>query len=221
MSRIAALFMASLVAVGSAYAEGKDIDKVNGAIVASAGESYGKLDTVNGAIRIEEGVSADSAETVNGSITVAAKAHVGSLEAVNGGIRIGEGAVIARGVETVNGGITLASDAAVGGTLETVNGSIRLDHAVAGAIKTVNGDIVLGNGSLVRGNILIDQSHSWSLFSFGKPRVPKVVIGASSKVEGELVFKREVELWVHDSATVGKVTGATAKAYSGEQPPEE
>lgn len=221
MSRIAALLMVSLVAVGSAHAEGKDIDKVNGAIVASAGESYGKLETVNGAIRIEEGVSADSAETVNGSITVAARARVGSLEAVNGSIRIAEDAVIARGVETVNGSITLASGASAGATLETVNGGIRLDHAVAGAIQTVNGDIVLGNGSVVHGGIIIEQSHSWSLFSFGKPRVPKVVIGANSKVEGEMVFKREVELWVHDSASVGKITGATAKAFSGEQPPAE
>src|SRR3546814_2749382 len=87
MSRIAALLMVSLVAVGSAHAEGKDIDKVNGAIVASAGESYGKLETVNGAIRIAEGVDADSAETVNGRITVAAKARVGSMDAVNGSIR--------------------------------------------------------------------------------------------------------------------------------------
>lgn len=221
MSRISVIVMLSLFTFASAHAEGKDIDKVNGAIVASAGETYGKLETVNGAIRIEEGVSADSAETVNGSITVAAKVHVGSLEAVNGSIRIGEDAVIARGVETVNGGITLASGAAVGGTLETVNGSIRLEHALAGAIKTVNGDIVLSNASVVHGDITIDQSHSWSLFSFGKPRVPKVVVGAHSKVEGEMVFKREVELWVHDSATVGKITGATAKAYSGEQPPEE
>ncbi|PIQ37502.1 MAG: hypothetical protein COW59_06915 [Lysobacterales bacterium CG17_big_fil_post_rev_8_21_14_2_50_64_11] len=221
MFRSALLCMGLLVAVGVVHAEGKDIDKVNGAIVASAGESYGSLETVNGAIRIEDGVSADSAETVNGSITVGSKARVGHLEAVNGGIRIATDAVIDGYVETVNGSITLASGASVTGRAETVNGAIRLDHAVAGAIKTVNGDIVLGNGSLVRGDIMIEQSHSWSLFSFGKPRVPKVVIGANSKVEGELVFKREVELWVHDSATVGKVTGATAKAYSGEQPPAE
>jgi DUF4097 and DUF4098 domain-containing protein YvlB len=221
MSRIAIALAVALFASASVHAEGKDIDKVNGAIVAAAGETYGSLDTVNGAIRIEDGVSADSAETVNGSITVGAKAQVGYLEAVNGGIRIGTEAAIGRYVETVNGSITLADGASIAGRAETVNGGIHLDHAEAGAIKTVNGDIVVGNGSVVHGDILIDQSHSWSLFSFGKPRVPKVVIGANSKVEGEMVFKREVELWVHDSATVGKITGATAKAYSGEQPPEE
>lgn len=221
MSRIAALWMASLLAIGSAHAEGKDIDKVNGAIVASAGESYGSLETVNGAIRIEDGVSADSAETVNGSIAVGAKARVGHLETVNGAMRIGSDAVIDRHAETVNGSITLSDGARVAGRAETVNGAIRLDHAQAGAIKTVNGDIVLGNGSVVHGDISIDQSHSWSLFSWGKPRLPTVVIGANSKVEGEMVFKREVELWVHDSASVGKITGATAKAFSGAQPPEE
>jgi hypothetical protein len=37
-------------------------------------------------------------------------------------------------------------------------------------------------------------------------------------VEGTLDFEREVELFVHDSARIGKVSGATAKKFSGATP---
>jgi hypothetical protein len=35
------------------------------------------------------------------------------------------------------------------------------------------------------------------------------------------VFEREVKLFVHDSARIGRVTGATAVRYSGERPPQD
>ena len=38
-------------------------------------------------------------------------------------------------------------------------------------------------------------------------------------VEGPLVFEREVKLYVHSSARIGHVTGATAVSYSGAQAP--
>ena len=37
---------------------GRDIDKVNGSITASAGEAYGDLSTVNGGIDLESGARA-------------------------------------------------------------------------------------------------------------------------------------------------------------------
>lgn len=218
MSRNAFVLALALFASANLHAAGTNIDKVNGAISAEAGTTYGTLSTVNGSIRIEDGVSADSAETVNGSITVGDNAQVGGLETVNGGVRLGSQVSVGEGVETVNGSVTLNRGSRVGGTVETVNGAIRLDQAEVGRIETVNGDIDVGADSVVHNGILVEKTHGWNLF--GRSRVPRVTIGANARVDGELVFKREVELLVHPSATIGKVIGATAKPYGGEQLPE-
>jgi hypothetical protein len=45
------------------------------------------------------------------------------------------------------------------------------------------------------------------------------VIGPDSEVVGAIVFKREVELFVHESARIGRVDGAEAKRYSGSELP--
>jgi len=45
-----------------------------------------------------------------------------------------------------------------------------------------------------------------------------VVIGPNAVVDGELRFEREVELFVHPSAKIGKVIGATAKPYTDTLP---
>ena len=42
-----------------------------------------------------------------------------------------------------------------------------------------------------------------------------MIIGPNARVDGPLVFEREVELYVHDSAKIGPVTGATAVRYDG------
>jgi hypothetical protein len=68
----------------------------------------------------------------------------------------------------------------------------------------------------VAGGIKVEKPSGWS---WGKQRPPRVVIGPNSVVEGELVFEREVELFVHATATVGKITGATATRYEGASPP--
>jgi hypothetical protein len=53
----------------------------------------------------------------------------------------------------------------------------------------------------------------------GKRQPPRIVIGPNAVVEGALVFEREVTLYVHDSARIGKVTGATAVRFSTPTPP--
>jgi hypothetical protein len=40
-------------------------------------------------------------------------------------------------------------------------------------------------------------------------------------VDGPLVFEREVKLYVHDSARIGQVSGATVVHYSGDRPPQD
>ena len=124
-------------------------------------------------------------------------------------------------VETVNGGIKLDEQAGVGGNAETVNGAISLIAAeVGGKIITTNGDITLARGATVRGGILVEkpQGNWWNNSNNRKPRV---VIGANSQVHGPLVFEREVELFVHSTAKIGQVTGATAQPFTDTLPPRE
>jgi hypothetical protein len=51
--------------------------------------------------------------------------------------------------------------------------------------------------------------------------VPRVVIGAGSVVAGSLVFEHEVELFVHTTAKIGPVTGATARPFTNDLPARE
>lgn len=237
VSKLASLITLSLALAGGPVLAEQNIDKVFGGITAEAGQQYGSLESVNGGITIRKGATVRSAETVNGGISIDDDARVGSAEAVNGGISLGTGAS-ARSVETVNGGIRLDSRARVEHDVETVNGGIKLDEQsgvggnaetvngaisliaaeVGGKIITTNGDITLARGATVRGGILVEkpQGNWWNNSDNRKPRV---VIGANSTVGGTLVFEREVELFVHSTAKIGTVTGATAQPFTDTLPP--
>ncbi|MBS0589167.1 MAG: hypothetical protein JSR65_00840 [Proteobacteria bacterium] len=205
--------------IAPAFAGGQgDIDKVNGAITVDDGSNAGKLTTVNGSIRLGANAHAKRAETVNGGIHLGAGSALDAAESVNGGIKLGDNAKVASTVDVVNGSITLGRGADIGGKASNVNGNIQLDAAhVGGGIDTVNGDITIGANSRVEGGILVEENRSW--FNFGS-RKPRIVIGPHAVVQGTLKFKREVELWVSDSATIGPIEGATAQKFSGEQPPQ-
>jgi DUF4097 and DUF4098 domain-containing protein YvlB len=215
------LALAALLCAGPVLAQ-QEISKVNGSIVAQAGRPYGDVDTVNGSITIESGASVKDAETVNGSIRAADDIHADTLSTVNGSIRLGERATVRKAVETVNGSIFIGQGGRVGEGVETVNGAIGLvDVDVEGGIATVSGDITVGVGSHVRGGIRIEKpSANWFPVQVNK-RKPKIVIGPDAVVEGDLVFEREVVLYVHETARVGKITGATPVAYNTPQSPQE
>lgn len=199
--------------------EGGDISRVNGGVSAEAGHRYRDLETVNGGIKVHEGASARNLETVNGGISLEDDAQINGAEAVNGGIRAGERVKVARGVETVNGGITFGFNSRIGSDVATVNGGITVKQTeVGGQVRTVNGDIIIGARSLVRGGILVEKPRG---ISFGKLRVPRVVIGPNAVVNGSLRFDRKVELFVHTTAKIGTVTGATAQPYTDTLPPRE
>jgi hypothetical protein len=68
----------------------------------------------------------------------------------------------------------------------------------------------------VVGGIKVDKPSGWS---WGKQRPPRIVIGPDSEVGGELVFEREVELYVHSSAKTGAIRGAEAIRYDTPTPP--
>jgi len=127
----------------------------------------------------------------------------GAIKTVNGGIFVDRGGQVQRGIETVNGAIGV------------------VDTDLGGGIETVNGDITVGVGSHVMGGIRVEKpGKSWGV-RLGKPKVPRVVIGPNAVVEGALVFEREVTLYVHQSARIGAVSGATAQRYNSASPPKD
>lgn len=202
----------------SAPAFGQDHSKVNGSIKVEDGGQAGDLDTVNGSIKVGKNARAGEAETVNGSIKVYDGASVEDLSTVNGSIKVGRQVTVAGDVETVNGGVFIDQGGNLGGGIETVNGAIGLvDTDVAEGIATVNGDLTVGVGSHVRGGIHYEEpGQQWISF---KRRNPRVVIAQDARVDGPLVFEHEVSLYVHDSATIGPVSGAEAVRYSGTRAP--
>ena len=206
----------SLVLAFGASARGIDVDKVNGSIPIENDQQAGDLSTVNGSIRVDTGGSATKVSTVNGGIELGDRVAVDAVETVNGGIDLGQGARVARTVEAVNGHIALAQGAEITGKASNVNGRITLDAAhVGGGIETISGDIEVGANSRVEGGILVEKPHG---FSWGKNKNPRIVIGPHAVVDGTLDFRREVDLYVSDSAKVGTITGATANKFSGDHP---
>lgn len=213
-----ALLLTLALATTPALAQ-QDVSTVNGSVSADAGQAYGDLETANGSVSIAAGATVEDASTVNGSITVGDKAQAASLETVNGAIRIGKDVQVRKDVETVNGSIFTDRGTTIGGNVDTVNGAIGLvGTQLAGGIETVNGDITVGIGSHVKGGIKVEKPRGWSI----KPRRdPRIIIGPNAVVEGPLVFERPVTLYVHTSARIGAVTGATAKPFSTDTAPTE
>ena len=224
--RTLAMALSLALAAGAAFAsdgDGKDIDKVNGAITAQTGQSYRDLSTVNGGISLEDGASVRDAETVNGGIKAGDKVAARGLETVNGGVRVGRQARLSGGINTVNGSIFVDRGGEIGKGVETVNGAIGLVGTdVAGDIETVNGDITVGIDSHVRGGIKVTRPTSnWMPINFGNKRIPRIIIGPKAAVDGDLVFEREVALYVHKTARIGKVTGAKPISYDTARAPSE
>ncbi|MFC3715994.1 hypothetical protein ACFONC_07515 [Luteimonas soli] len=224
LPRLPLAFALSLLLASGAVAaapDGADIDKVNGSITAESGQVYGDLDTVNGSIRLEDGAHAKDAETVNGSVKAGNDIEAEDVGTVNGEIHIGERARIGGRIETVNGGVFVGRGGNVAKGIETVNGAIGIVATeLGGSIVTVNGDITVGVDSHVRGGLKVHKQNStWLPIQFGSNRKPRIVIGPNAVVEGDLVFEREVTLYVHSSARIGKVIGATPVAFDTPRAP--
>jgi len=198
----------------------EDIDKVNGAISVSAGQSFGDLSTVNGSIEVGADGRAAAVSTVNGAVTLGQAAQVRSVEVVNGSVRLGRDARVERDTETVNGSIFADHGSRIGGDVTTVNGSIGLVAThLEGNVETVNGDITVGIGSRVQGGIRVHASSSW--FQITPKRKLRIVIGPNAVVEGASRFDRDVVLYVHSSARMGPVTGAQARSFDTPTAPQD
>jgi DUF4097 and DUF4098 domain-containing protein YvlB len=229
---LAMLIQAPLVA-------GESISKVNGAVNAEAGKVYDELSTVNGSVNIAAGARTQEASAVNGSINLESKAQadevstvngsidgqndlvLGSVETVNGAITIGQRAVVNKYIESVNGAIRIDFLSQIKGDVSTVNGGITLRQTTMdGSIETVNGDITIGAKSHIKGGIIVKKPNNsgWNM-SWGKPRVPRIIIGPNAVVQGDIVLERKVELYVHSSAKIGTVTGGNPMSYTDKVPP--
>lgn len=195
---------------------------VNGSITVGKGAVInGSLETVNGSIRIAEDVTLKDAETVNGTIRIGSGSSTADVSSVNGSIRLGENVSVGGEVEVVNGRISLDSGTKVAEGVSNVNGEITLTGAeVAGNLSTVNGDVSLHDGSTLHGDLVVEKPGGWN-WSDNK-RKPRIIIGPNSRVLGNIILEREVELFISDSAEVGGVTGemslSDAVRFSGSRP---
>ena len=70
---------------------------------------------------------------------------------------------------------------------------------------------------MVEGKVVIRKPKCWGL-CWGNDRPTRIVIGASASVIGEIRIEREAELWVHETARIGRVSGAQVQRFSGERP---
>lgn len=206
-----------------AGATADEASSVNGSI--TIGESAivsGEVSTVNGNIRVEENATVHAVSTVNGSLRVSAGAHSAHLSTVNGSVRVEENAMIDGGIEAVNGAIEVHRGSTVAADVGNVNGKMELDGCeVGGSLSTVNGDVLLDNGAILRGDLIVDKPGGWG-WSMKKRQLPEVIIGPGARVLGTVRLEREVKLFISDSAEVGgvqgKMTMADAVRFSGARP---
>jgi len=198
----------------------KDLVSINGGVSVGSDAHVGDLESVNGSIRVGDNSQVGQVSNVNGSTSLNPGARAEGIQSVNGSITA-DAVTVDGDVRSVNGGIRLEDDTSVGGDVRSVNGTMRLTQTtVTGSVITYNGDIVLYEGTRVKGDIRVDDS--WD-FDLGDVKInvsrPTIVVHAGAVVEGKLDFKREVELWVHESVEIGEVSGAEISHFSGDNPP--
>ena len=196
---------------------------VNGSISVGEGSVVtGTLQTVNGKIRVDDNSTIEDASTVNGRLSISDDVKSHNLETVNGSVSVGENSTVAGDVETVNGGIRLERGSEVAKGVSNINGDIVLVASeVGGNVSTVKGDVDLSDGSIVKGDLIVEKPGKWS-FGNSNNRMPEIVIGPGSEVRGTIRLEREVKLYISESAKVGGVEGemsmSDAVRFSGQHP---
>ena len=77
--------------------------------------------------------------------------------------------------------------------------------------------VALAGNTRIAGDLVIRKSTCWG-WCWSSDEPTRVVIGASASVDGEIRIEHATELWVHDNARIGRVSGAEVKRFSGERP---
>jgi hypothetical protein len=194
-----------------------DLKSVNGRIEVGDGLKVGNVKTTNGRISLGEAVIAGTVRTTNGRIAVGDGSEVEDIRTTNGSIQV-QGVNVDGDIRTTNGSIKASDNTKVEGHVITSNGGIYLDHTTVGNdVRLRNGSVNLSD-SLVKGDIIIEEDNSWSLFSWGNNKKPRVIIGPNSEVKGSVIARQDIELYIHESAKVGSIEGAEAEYYSGDRP---
>lgn len=142
--------------------------------------------------------------TVNKSLEVEPGTVVKDVKTVNGSSEVGDGGR-AEEVSTVNGSIRLGNQVGTR-SIETVNGAIRASDAltVADDIETVNRNIEIGTGAAIGGSLAT---------------VNGSIRASQGEVRGRIVIENpDTRLYVHETARVGAVEGATAQPFQAEAP---
>ncbi|MDJ0699255.1 MAG: hypothetical protein QNJ07_05315 [Woeseiaceae bacterium] len=229
---VVALFLALPVCAASVnksikVSPGSESDgetSVNGSITIGAGAVVtGAVKTVNGSISIDDDAKVEKASTVNGSVRIGDRVTSRSLSTVNGTIRMGQNCEVDGHIETVNGRIAMKSGSSVMDDVENVNGDFEIvASTIGGDLSTVNGDVLLDDGAVLKGDLIVEKPSGWGWGKKEKKRKPRIVIGPGSRVEGVIDLEREVELFISESAEVGDVRGeltmADAVRFSGKRP---
>ena len=195
---------------------------VNGSItIGRSAIVNGNLETVNGSITVQDAATIRDAETVIGSVRLGAGVMAEDVSSVNGTIRLGENVSLDGGISVVNGKIEAGRGSRIARSVENVNGEMQIEGTeIGGDLTTVNGDIWLTEGTLLRGDLVVEKPGGWG---WGRDRrKPRIVIGEGVRVLGEIRLEREVELYVSDTATVAGVSGKMslddAIRFSGPRP---
>ncbi len=204
---LAMLLGSYLYSSSAEAADMRNISKVNGGIRVSVEEQVGNISSVNGGIDLARGSQADRLDTVNGGIDLDDQVVITRAETVNGGIRVNRDVRVNGSLSTVNGGIRTGAGTVIENHVRTVNGKITLrDTHVGENVQTSNGDILLTDGSVVEGDIVVKGRRSWisRWFNFNH-RPSSITIDADSSVQGDIHLYRKVHLDIEDGAQVGDI----------------
>lgn len=192
-------------------AEGSDLNslsRINGRIEVESNQNIGNISAINGRVTLHSGVKAQHIDTINGSINALGEAEALSLKTINGAITLDSNITIHGDVRTINGNINIAANSLVNGEVRTVNGDITLRGAtIAHDLQTGNGSIFLAEHSTVYGDLIVEGHHSLftQVLNFANKQKPAIHIGADTVVKGDIHLHQEVELFVHEAATIGKI----------------
>ncbi len=197
-----------------------NVREVNRSVIIEDGRRVNDVWSTNGRVVIEDGAMARNVRTTNGRVVIGgSNTRVADITTVNGRISGDYGGQIAGDVEAVNGRVDF-TNAAIGRSVKTANGHINLYSVTVGEnVETRNGDVRLEN-TIIENDLIIKKRRlpgllellSWNWMD------QEVVIGPGSEIKGTLVARNEITLYVHESATINNVIGATPVTYSGPIP---
>lgn len=215
-------------------AEARRLSSVNGDIATGAEARIASAESKNGSIRLGTSTTVSGlVKTLNGAIALSESVEVGGdLSVQNGEIRIARGARI-RGSVRADTGELVAEGAEIGGSVAVGSGSLKLRSTrVGGDVLVHTADVELLDGTIVAGDLKLGKASgmsggtqvsvpgmSISVGGLGMA-ASRVVIGPRSEVRGRILgADLTTEIWVHETARVGRSEGASMKRYSGSTPP--